>query len=98
MRLKVRPESLGRFRPGRPLISDPSASFCLQSTLGAYLVAMPNKSYLLRMRAPSGALQHVTASTVEIHGDHLIFLNSDGKLAALFLMEIVESWNVLPEK
>lgn len=47
------------------------------------------------MRAPSGALQHVRAATIECHGEHLVFLNSDGKLAALFLMEMVESWNVI---
>jgi hypothetical protein len=29
----------------------------------------------------------------EIRGEHLVFLNSDGTLAALFPMEIVESWN-----
>jgi hypothetical protein len=47
------------------------------------------------MKSPSGALQHVTAVTAEIHGEHLAFLNSEGRLEALFLMEIVESWNVL---
>ncbi len=49
--------------------------------------AMPSKSYLVRMKAPSGALQHVTASTVEIHDEHLIFCDSEGKLAALFFDE-----------
>jgi hypothetical protein len=47
----------------------------------------------VRINPPSGALQHVTAVRAEIHGEHLVFLNSEGKLAALFLMEIVESWN-----
>lgn len=56
---------------------------------------MPDKTHLVRMRAPSGALQHVRAATIECHGEHLVFLNSDGKLAALFLMEMVESWNVI---
>jgi hypothetical protein len=54
---------------------------------------MPDKIFLVRMKVPSGALQHVTASTVEICGEHLLFLNSQDKLAALFLVEIVESWN-----
>ena len=54
---------------------------------------MATKTYLVRMRAPGGALQHVTASTVEIHDEHLIFCDSEGKLAALFLMEVVESWD-----
>jgi hypothetical protein len=38
----------------------------------------------------------VVAVRVEIHGDHLVFLTSEGELAALFMTEIVESWNVLP--
>src|ERR1700685_1223737 len=29
-------------------------------------------------------------------GEHLVFLNAEGNLAALFLMEIIQSWNVLP--
>jgi hypothetical protein len=28
----------------------------------------------------------------EIHGEHLVFLRSDGSFAALFVLEIVESW------
>jgi hypothetical protein len=54
-----------------------------------------DKTYLVQIKAPSFALQHVTAVSGEMYGEHLVFLNSDGKLAALFLMEIVESWNVL---
>ena len=54
---------------------------------------MPDKTYLVRMKAPSGALQHVRAATAEFYGDHLVLLDSQGKLAALFLTEIVESWH-----
>jgi hypothetical protein len=54
-------------------------------------------NYLVRIKPPSGAFQHVTAVRAEIHGEHLVFLNSEGKLAALFLMEIVESWNEINE-
>ncbi len=50
------------------------------------------------MKAPSGALQHVRAATVEFYGDHLVLLDSQGKLAALFMMEIVESWNVINDE
>lgn len=32
------------------------------------------------------------AETVEVHGEHLAFLKADGSLAALFVLEIVESW------
>jgi len=36
--------------------------------------------------------QPVIADRAEIQGDHLVFFNSKGELAALFLMEVVESW------
>ena len=52
---------------------------------------MPNKTFLVRLR--SDALQHVRAAAVEMHGEHFVFLTAEGKLAALFLFEIVESWN-----
>ena len=59
-------------------------------TAGAYC-SMPNKTFLVRLR--SDALQRVRAATVEMHGEHLVFLTAEGELAALFLMELVESWN-----
>ena len=58
---------------------------------------MTEKTYLVRLKAPSLALQQVTASRFEIHGEHLVFVDSQGNLAALFLMELVESWNVLKD-
>jgi hypothetical protein len=33
----------------------------------------------------------VIAASAEIQGEHLVFLRSDGSLAALFVLEIVES-------
>jgi hypothetical protein len=45
------------------------------------------------MKAPNCGLQHVLATSVEFYGEHLAFRNSQNKLAALFLVEIVESWN-----
>jgi hypothetical protein len=45
--------------------------------------------------ASLGVLHTVIASTVEIHDEHLIFCDSEGKLAALFLLEVVESWSEL---
>ena len=52
---------------------------------------MPNKTFLVRLR--SKAILEVRAATVEIHGEHLSFLTAKGKLAALFLLDLVESWN-----
>jgi hypothetical protein len=58
---------------------------------------MPNKTFLVRLR--NDALQHVRAATVEMQGEHLVFLTEKGELAALFLMELVESWNeIAPEE
>lgn len=36
-------------------------------------------------------MQHVIASSVEIHGEHLALLDSDGGLLALFLVDEVQS-------
>jgi hypothetical protein len=35
----------------------------------------------------------VCAVRAQIDGQHLAFLDAKGRLAALFLMEIVESWH-----
>jgi hypothetical protein len=58
---------------------------------------MVSKAYIVKFRSPApGVVQTVIASTVEIHDEHLIFCDSQGKLAALFLLDIVESWSELP--
>jgi hypothetical protein len=51
-----------------------------------------DKTYLIRFKTPALRPQIVIAASAEIQGEHLILLNSRGKLAALFLLEIVESW------
>ena len=63
----------------------------------AYTGRMVDKTYLVCLKPPSLALQHVDAARFEIHGEHLVFVDSDGKLAALFLMELVQSWSVLSD-
>jgi hypothetical protein len=55
---------------------------------------MPNKTFLIRLT--SRAFQRVKADTVEIHGNHLVFLTEKGKLAGAFLLDLVESWNEIP--
>jgi hypothetical protein len=53
---------------------------------------MPDKTYLIRFK-PSDLSPHVViAANPEIHGEHLVFRRSDGSLAALFVLEVVESW------
>jgi hypothetical protein len=53
--------------------------------------------FLVRFRSPKQTLYYVAASTVEIQGDHLVFVNSKGRLAASFVMDLVCSWNVLSQ-
>jgi hypothetical protein len=54
---------------------------------------MPDKAYLVRFKARDLAPHLVIATSVEFHGEHLVLLKSDGTLAALFVLEIVESWS-----
>ena len=57
---------------------------------------MRERTYLVTLKPPSLATQHVVAASFVFHGDHLVFLDADGKLAALFLADLVQSWIVLP--
>ncbi len=54
--------------------------FSFRRRFVAHTVGMPNKTFLVRLR--SDAIQYVRAATVEIHGEHLVFLTAEGKLAA----------------
>ena len=54
---------------------------------------MPDKLYLVRFKGSDVSIHVVIAARVEIHEEHLVFLRSDGKLAALFLLEIVAHWS-----
>jgi hypothetical protein len=58
---------------------------------------MTSKTYVVKFKPPILSLSHtVVAATVEIHDEHLIFCDSEGRLAALFLLETVESWSEHP--
>jgi hypothetical protein len=48
--------------------------------------------YLIRLKGSDVIFHVVIAARAEIHGEHLVFLRRDGNLAALFILEIVESW------
>jgi hypothetical protein len=55
--------------------------------------SMTNTAYLVRFKGGDPPPELVIAETIEFHGEHLAFLRSDGRLAALFVLEIVESWS-----
>jgi hypothetical protein len=54
---------------------------------------MADTAYLVRFKGTDQAPEVVIAETIELHGEQLVFLRSDGSLAALFVLEIVESWS-----
>ncbi len=53
---------------------------------------MTDKTYLVRLKPPQRDIYWVTAERADIQGEHLVFLNSKGKLLVLILLDIVESW------
>jgi hypothetical protein len=52
---------------------------------------MAATAYLVRFKGADLPPELVIAETIEFHGEHLAFLRSDGSLAALFVLEVVES-------
>lgn len=52
---------------------------------------MADVTFVVRFKARDLQPPLVSASRVEMLGDHLVFLDSNGKLTALFPMEAVES-------
>jgi hypothetical protein len=52
---------------------------------------MPDKRYLIRFTGSDVSFHAIIAARAEIPGEHLVFLRSDGHLAAQFLLEIVDS-------
>jgi hypothetical protein len=58
---------------------------------------MDEMTYLVCLKPASLALQQVVAAKAKIYGEHLVFVHSNGKLAAMFLMELVQSWNELSD-
>jgi hypothetical protein len=54
---------------------------------------MVDKTYLVRFKDPDSTPQLISASSVEVHGEHLVFLRPGGELCALFLLEIVRDWS-----
>jgi hypothetical protein len=56
-------------------------------------LSMRDKTYLIRFKQSDVNQLLVIAASAEIHEEHLVFLKADGRPAALFLLEIVESWS-----
>jgi hypothetical protein len=52
---------------------------------------MAATAYLVRFKGADPPPEVVIAETIEFHGEHIVFLGSEGSLAALFVLEKVES-------
>ena len=55
---------------------------------------MADKRYMVSCKTPQSTTQSVVAASCEVHDGHLVFLNSKRELAAMFPLEMVESWSV----
>jgi hypothetical protein len=58
---------------------------------------MSDNTYLVRFKPAGISVQLVVAESAQIYDEHLVFLNSQGKVAGLFLLETVESWSELTD-
>jgi hypothetical protein len=56
---------------------------------------MVDKVFFVVPKSPDCAIQHVLAVRYEVRGEHLACINTEGRLAALILIETIQSWNVL---
>jgi hypothetical protein len=54
---------------------------------------MADAAYLVRFKRADLPPELVIAENIEFHGEHVAFVKSDGSLAALFVLEVVESWS-----
>jgi hypothetical protein len=69
---------------------------CIFTTEGLTLSGLSDKTFVVRFKPPWLTPYVVTAFTAKIQEEHLALFDSRGKLKALFLMELVESWSELP--
>jgi hypothetical protein len=56
---------------------------------------MADSACLVRIEGGDLPPELVIAETIEFHGEHLVFLRSDGSLAAMFVLEMVKNWSQL---
>jgi MEDS: MEthanogen/methylotroph, DcmR Sensory domain len=57
--------------------------------------ALTDRNFLIQFKQPLAAPMLIRAMRVDIQGEHLVLLRADGRLAALFLLEIVSAWEDL---
>jgi hypothetical protein len=58
---------------------------------------MADQMFFVELKSPGHAIRHVLAARYEVRGEHLAFINTEGKLEALFLIDSIQSWNLLSQ-
>ena len=94
--IKLPPVKALQFRPRRSLI--PLMGDCPCCQCDAHLVRMlealeHERQFLIRFLPFGMKPQRFAAASAEFSGEHLILKNSQGKLVAMVLSDIVESWS-----
>jgi hypothetical protein len=51
---------------------------------------------IVQIQPPSDTVQHVLAAGMQIIGEHLVMVDSHGKLAAIFSKDLIQSVLELP--
>ena len=54
---------------------------------------MKDRTYIVTFKPPETSTQRVIAATPEVADDYLVLLKANGGLAAMFAIEVVESWS-----
>jgi hypothetical protein len=91
LRLEAVIPACGRRVHCRGRRDSPSAQ--LASGLGAERI---DQVFFVVLKSPKYAIRHVLAVRYEVRGEHLAFINTEGRLAAQFPIDTIQSWNVLP--
>jgi hypothetical protein len=60
------------------------------------MLSMENRMFIVKLKHRGTGLYSVVAERLEIHEEHLVLLDFNGRLAGLFLVQAVESWHELP--
>lgn len=54
---------------------------------------MADKTFIVRFKQPDLAIQPVVAERAEFQAEHLVLIDAQGRLAALFVLDVIESWS-----
>jgi hypothetical protein len=56
-----------------------------------------DKTFIVRLKPRGGAVYPIVANRIEFHDEHLALVHSSGRLAGLFLLDVVESLVQVPD-